>query len=92
MSILQLGDDLIEPVAASFTNTDLMVILSDGATLATLLWWYPRLQNASSAQRDAIELFPSGIHWPELDKDLSIEGMLKGRRAPGAVLPAQAAE
>ena len=46
-----------------------------------LLDWYPRLKNAAAAQREAYEITPMGIHWPALDEDLSITGMLKGRKA-----------
>ena len=43
--------------------------------------WYPRLRDASSAERGRFELMPMGIHWPELDEDLGVAGMLKGRPA-----------
>lgn len=38
------------------------------------LAWFPRLHNASQAERERFELSPFGIHWPELDEDLSFEG------------------
>ncbi len=92
MATLEIDDELLEPTAAHCTEADLVVTLSDGAKLVTPLWWYPSLLRASDAQRNSIELSPFGVHWPDLDEDLSIEGMLKGRRAPGAVPPAVAAE
>jgi hypothetical protein len=51
---------------------------------------YPRLLQATPAQRASYELSPFGVHWPEIDEDLSIEGMLVGSRAPGARQPAPA--
>jgi hypothetical protein len=45
----------------------------------TPLAWYPRLLNASAADRADYEIMPMGIHWPTLDEDLSIVGMLKGQ-------------
>jgi hypothetical protein len=81
-----------DPVAAWCDDASLHVRLADGREIATPLWWYPSLFAASHAQRNNMELMYSGIHWPDLDEDLSIEGMLNGRKAPGARPPAQAAE
>lgn len=67
--------------AVEFTATELVVTLMDGRKIATPLDWYPRLQRASSAQRANYEIMPLGIHWPDLDEDLGIVGMLKGRKA-----------
>jgi hypothetical protein len=92
MSTLEIDEDLIEPVAAHCTDHDLVVTLADGVRLVMPLWWYPRLLRASERERNEIELSPYGIHWPTIDEDLSVEGMLKGRKAPDAVPPAQAAE
>lgn len=89
MSTLEIDDGLLEPVAAHCTDVAVVVELADGAQLATPLWWYPPLLAATPEQRNAIELSPYGIHWPELDEDLSIEGMLKGLRYPDARPPAK---
>jgi hypothetical protein len=40
-----------------------------------------RLKQASAAQREKYEIVPMGIHWPDIDEDLSVAGMLKGQRA-----------
>jgi hypothetical protein len=62
----------------------LSVDLMDGRTITVPLAWYPRLLNASQEQRDHWE--PSGggygIHWPDIDEDLSTEGLLRGAPAP----------
>ena len=65
--------------SVTFTATELVVTLADGRSIVTPLDWYPRLKNASSAQRANFEVMPMGIHWPDIDEDLSIAGMLKGR-------------
>ncbi len=62
-----------------FTATELVVTLADGRKIATPLDWYPRLKHASTEQRMNFEIMPMGIHWPDLDEDLGIAGMLKGR-------------
>ena len=64
-----------------FTATELVVTLLDGRRIATPLDWYPRLATASAAQRENYEIMAMGIHWPDLDEDLGVAGMLMGRRA-----------
>lgn len=66
-------------------DTMLFVDLTDGRTLGTPLFWYPRLLAATPDQRARWELLGPGIgvHWPDVDEDLSLEGMLAGRAAPG---------
>ena len=63
---------------------ELMVSLMDGRTITVPLAWYPRLLTGTLAQRTCWELAGGGygIHWPELDEDLSTEGLLAGARAP----------
>ena len=75
-----------EPVHATCTETELIVTLANGQKVVTPLWWYPRLK-ATSKQRTNFELSPFGVHWPEVDEDLSVEGMLVGAKAPGARQP-----
>jgi len=80
MSTLELDVGDIRPCAVEFTATELVVTLVDGRKIVTPLEWYPPLKQASAAQRANFELMPMGIHWPDLDEDLGIAGMLKGRR------------
>lgn len=82
--------EAMEPVQATCTDAELIVTLANGQKVVTPLWWYPRLLQATPAQRASYELSPFGVHWPEIDEDLSIEGMLVGSRAPGARQPAPA--
>jgi hypothetical protein len=63
------------------TDDTLSVDLSDGRTILTPILWYPRLAYASPAERNHWELVGQGIgiHWPELDEDVSVEALLAGR-------------
>jgi hypothetical protein len=81
MSTLELEVGDLKPRAVDFTATELVVTLADGRKIVTPLDWYSRLQRASAAERENYEIMPMGIHWPMLDEDLSIAGMLKGQRA-----------
>ena len=63
----------------------LIVTLSGGQEIRTPLWYYPRLLNATPDQRSHYEIMPMGIHWPDVDEDLSIQGLLQRIKAPGAV-------
>jgi hypothetical protein len=76
---IEIGD--IRPVSVAFTENELVVTLADGRKIATPLAWYPRLREASPSARAHFELMAMGIHWPELDEDLGIAGMLRGRPA-----------
>ncbi len=66
---------------ASVTCTDdkLIVDLEDGSTISAPLAWFPRLLHAAPTQRNNWELAGggSGIHWPDLDEDLSVNGLLR---------------
>jgi len=81
MSTLEIDVGDLRARLVEFTATELVVTLADGRKIATPLDWYPRLKNASRAARQNYEIMPMGIHWPDIDEDLSIAGMLKGQRA-----------
>ena len=70
--------------SVSFDEHRLIVDLMDGRTIAVPLAWYPRLLAATPAQRNRWEVagVGLGIHWPEIDEDLSTDGLLRGARAP----------
>ena len=72
-----------------FTEDALAVDLADGRTIIVPLVWYPRLLNATIEQRSFWKIAGGGygIHWPDLDEDLSTEGLLRG--APAAAAPVQ---
>ena len=67
-----------------FDEASLIVDLNDGRTISAPLAWYPRLLRATAAQRARWEKAGGGygIHWPEIDEDLSTEGLLRGAPAP----------
>ena len=69
-------------MVVEFSEAMLHVTLKDGRVISTPLEWYPRLAAASEAQLGNVELGAYGIHWPDLDEDLSIRGMLEGIRPP----------
>jgi hypothetical protein len=87
MTILQIEIEDSRPVSIACDSSHLRVTLADGRIVQTPLWWYPRLLNASEADRTNVELMPMGVHWPDIDEDLSIAGMLRGQKAPGAMQP-----
>ena len=80
MSTLEIEVGNLRPSSVAFTATELVVTLADGRRIATPLDWYPRLKAATPAQRQNFEIMPMGIHWPDIDEDLSVAGMLKGNR------------
>ncbi len=71
-------------VEVSVTDDELRVVLADGRALSVPLAWFPRLLHANSAQRQRFELLGDGegIHWPDVDEDLSVAGLLRGTPAP----------
>ena len=62
------------------TDDTLSVELSDGRTISAPLAWFPRLLHASKEERGRWRLIGrgQGIHWEEIDEDISVEGMLRG--------------
>ena len=70
--------------AVQVTEDTLVVDLIDGRTISVPLAWYPRLLHATSEQRAKWQLAGAGfgIHWPDIDEDLSTEGLLRGAPAP----------
>ena len=67
----------------SLTEPELVVELIDGRTITVPLTWYPRLAHGSPVERANWRLIGEGegLHWPELDEDISVEGLLAGRRS-----------
>lgn len=83
MGILAIqADERVKQV--HFTDDTISVDLADGRTITVPLVWYPKLLNATPAQRANWQVCGGGygIHWKEIDEDLSTEGMLRGAPAP----------
>jgi len=76
-------------VGVHINDEFLVVDLADGRVVSVPLAWYPRLLNATSEQRNAWRIAGAGfgIHWPEVDEDLSVQGLLAGSPAPGVRIP-----
>ncbi len=66
---------------AQFTDDTLSVDLSDGRMISVPVAWYPRLSHSTSEERDRWRLIGNGrgIHWPDLDEDISVENLLEGQ-------------
>lgn len=78
-----LRESPVQGTALSVNSTDdtLSVELSDGRSIAAPLAWYPRLLHATKDERDNWRLIAGGqgVHWPELDEDISVENLLAGK-------------
>ena len=85
MGILALTADE-RVVSVSFSEDSISVSLRDGRTITVPLAWYPKLMHGNPQQRSnwIISGGGYGIHWPDLDEDLSSEGLLRGAPAPRA--------
>ena len=72
-----------EPIAkkVAFTSDFLCLFLTDGREIRVPLEFYPRLKNATKLQREHYKIFGMGtsIHWPKIDEDLTVEGIVAGR-------------
>ncbi len=68
-------------IAIRVSDAELTVDLADGRTISVPLSWYPRLVHGTAAERNRWRLIGRGrgIHWPDLDEDLSVAGLLAGR-------------
>lgn len=72
-------DISVSPTSAHYDDETLGVNLSDGRTLGVPLVWFPRLLDATPEQRAAVTLSPRGLHWEEIDEDISVAGLIAGR-------------
>ena len=66
--------------SVEFTDNDMVVFLVDGRKVIIPIGWFPRLANATKSQLENYELLGDGegVHWPEIDEDLSVAGLLRG--------------
>ena len=81
---VRITDERVTGVSCS--DDTLTVELMDGRTISAPLAWYPRLLKATPVQRANWNTCAGGygVHWPEIDEDLSTEGLLRGAPAPRA--------
>ena len=75
------GERVIE---VACTEDKLIVDLADGRSISVPLAWYPRLLHATPLERGNWRIAGAGfgIHWPDIDEDLSVEGLLRGAPSP----------
>ncbi len=69
----------VQATEVTFDEDRMWVALDDGRKIGVPLAWYPRLLHGSPSDRANAWITPSGIHWDELDEDISIAGILAGR-------------
>jgi hypothetical protein len=81
MSILPIEIELPKAEDVRVTNDSLIVNLRDGRTISVPLEWFPRLLHATAEERSNWRLIGRGhgIHWEEIDEDISVEGLVAGR-------------
>jgi hypothetical protein len=84
MSTVAIEYEFPRVMSVSVTEDSIAASLSDGRTVSVPLAWSWRLSEATPAQRAHYELIGSGqgVHWPEVDEDISVAGMLHGTPAP----------
>lgn len=71
----------VEATHVVVTQDTLTVDLEDGRTISVPLLWYPRLFHGTPDERNNFEIGPFGIHWEDLDEDISIKGLLLGNKS-----------
>ncbi len=83
MSILEIEIQEARAQAVHVDDNALSVELTDGRTIITPLTWYPRLMYGTAKERAKFEIIGDGryVHWPDLDEDLTIAGILAGRQS-----------
>ena len=87
--MVKLADERMLEV--QFTDDAISVSLRDGRVITVPLVWYPRLLDATATQRKNWKIAGGGygIHWPDIDEDLSTEGLLRGTPAPRTSVPSK---
>ena len=81
MSISAINLGTLRATRVEVTEDTLTAELDDGRTISVPVAWYPRLQEATVSERQNLQLIGNGegVHWPDLDEDVSVENMLLGR-------------
>jgi Protein of unknown function (DUF2442) len=74
------SDMNIGATAVRFDDNSMGAELSDGRTLGVPYAWFLRFLDATAAQREAVEIGRFGLHWEDIDEDISVAGLLAGRR------------
>ena len=74
---------LARVLSVEVTDDTLSVDLEDGRTVSVPIGWYPRLANGTAAERANLQISGAGygVHWPDLDEDIGVEGLLLGKHS-----------
>ena len=80
----------VKATCVRFDDDSMWFELSDGRTLGVPLVWFPRLLRATPEQRAACRVSSRGLHWAELDEDISVSGLLAGHGDTTRPIPATA--
>ena len=79
---ISIKDEVVpEPVGVRVTPDTLSVDLADGRTISVPLQWFPRLLHGTPEERNNFTLSFDGIHWEDLNEDISVEGLLRGEKS-----------
>jgi Protein of unknown function (DUF2442) len=81
MSTFARAEVIPEPTGVRVSDDALTVELADGRTISAPLQWFPRLFHGTPAERANFELSYCGIHWPDLNEDIGVEGLLRGEKS-----------
>lgn len=70
-------------IKVTVTDDTLSVDLEDGRTVSVPIGWYPRLAHGTAVERANVQIAGAGfgLHWPDLDEDIGVEGLLLGKRS-----------
>ncbi len=70
-------------ISVTVTDDTLSVDLEDGRTISVPIGWFPRLAHGSSEERLNVQMSGAGygLHWPDLDEDIGVEGLMLGKRS-----------
>ncbi len=81
MTTLVLDSSSLKATSVQVTQDSLSAELADGRSISVPLAWYPRLLSATAEERNRFRFIGAGegVHWPDLDEDISIEGIVAGR-------------
>lgn len=79
------ADLVVRAARAVVTEQRLSVTLVDGRMIVVPLEWFPRLVHGNPIEQASVEIGPFGLHWPDLDEDISIRSLLLGHRSGESV-------
>ena len=71
----------VEPVGVEVSKKVLAIELADGRSVSAPAQWFPRVARGTPKEWANFELLFSGVHWPDLNEDISIEGLLRGEKS-----------